>query len=475
MVGGYYGSKAYVFGRGYGHDRIDAKETKTFIGSEWTSRHTILLKDLNYEDIEFRLANGGKDFVILIKDTGETLTVINGALMIGGTIKYQIDEVKFSDGSSMTYAEIKQAGFYGTDGDDTVTLQEGSTFYAENGNDQITGSTGDDVIFGGDGDDILRGYFGNDILDGGAGDDLLLGGSYGNKTYIFGRGYGHDRVDAKESRSTDYGEWTSRHTVLLKDLNYEDIEFRLANGGKDFVIRIKDTGETLTVINGADKIWGSVNAQIDAVKFGDGSSLTYAEIMQNGLYGTDGDDIFTLQEGMVFYGNGGNDNIAGSNSDDIIYGGDGNDTLKGGYGNDVLDGGAGDDYLEGGQGDDTYIFRAGDGNDIINNYDSTIGDDRLKLAGLNAGDLWFEKSGNNLVISLIGMDDSITVNNWYANDYYKIGAIETEASTLSYNQVAQMVQAMAALGAPGAADGGWTDDQRETLNPIVATYWQPRV
>ena len=73
------------------------------------------------------------------------------------------------------------------------------------------------------------------------------------------------------------------------------------------------------------------------------------------------------------------------------------------------------------------------------------------------------------------MDDSITVNNWYANDYYKIGAIETEASTLSYNQVAQMVQAMAALGAPGAADGGWTDDQRETLNPIVATYWQPRV
>ena len=140
-------------------------------------------------------------------------------------------------------------------------------------------------------------------------------------------------------------------------------------------------------MNVADKIWGSVNAQIDAVKFGDGCSLTYAEIMQNGLYGTDGDDIFTLQEGMVFYGNGGNDNIAGSNSDDIIYGGDGNDTLKGGYGNDVLDGGAGDDYLEGGQGDDTYIFRAGDGNDIINNYDSTIGDDRLKLAGLNAGDL----------------------------------------------------------------------------------------
>jgi len=29
--------------------------------------------------------------------------------------------------------------------------------------------------------------------------------------------------------------------------------------------------------------------------------------------------------------------------------------------------------------------------------------------------------------------------------------------------VAQMVQAMAALGSPGAADGGWTDEQREAL------------
>ena len=75
----------------------------------------------------------------------------------------------------------------------------------------------------------------------------------------------------------------------------------------------------------------------------------------------------------------------------------------------------------------------------------------------------------------MGSDDRITINRWYSGGFYQIGLIEAGDSALVYNQVDQMVQAMAALGAPGAADGGWTDEQRDALNPILTTYWQPRV
>lgn len=114
------------------------------------------------------------------------------------------------------------------------------------------------------------------------------------------------------------------------------------------------------------------------------------------------------------------------------------------------------------------------GQDIINNYDAKIGDDILKLKGVNPEQLWFEKAGNNLLIGLVGTDDRVTVNNWYASDYYKIGSIEAGDSALAYTQVAQMVQALAVIGAPGAVDGGWTEEQQQDLNPIVAAYWQPR-
>ena len=213
---------------------------------------------------------------------------------------------------------------------------------------------------------------------------------------------------------------------------------------------------------------------INAVEFGDGTIWERAEYMQH-PYGPEGDDVLTINSPGTLDGKGGNDVINGSAGHDTLYGGAGNDKLYGNAGNDILDGGSGNDHLEGGAGDDTYIFRAGSGQDTINNYDNTIGDDVLKMADIGAETLWFERSGNNLVINLIGTEDKVTVNNWYTNNYFKIGLIEAGDSALVYNQVDQMVQAMAALGAPGAADGNWTDDQREALNPIIASYWQPKV
>ncbi len=98
------------------------------------------------------------------------------------------------------------------------------------------------MLYGGAGDDILYGDYGNDVLDGGAGNDYLLDG-YGKDIYVFGKGYGHDVV-----HPTSYA--GEPGVVRLKGLTADDVEFLLIKGDTyyhDLVIRIKETGETITV------------------------------------------------------------------------------------------------------------------------------------------------------------------------------------------------------------------------------------
>ena len=307
---------------------------------------------------------------------------------------------------------------------------------------------------------------------GGAGSDYIESG-LGDNIFVFGRGYGHDTVKACN------GAVNKHNQVRLLGLGPDEITIRVAERledrwtHQDLVFEIKSTGETMTILQGFS---GGYSYRIQSVEFGDGTVWSWDDIRRSGFHGAWGDDTLALpyNEAAALYGEGGNDFLTGSSYDDALYGGDGDDRIYGGHGDDILDGGSGHDYLEGGYGNDIYIFRAGDGRDTINNYDGSIGDDLLRLADLEAADLWFEKSGNHLVIRLVETDDRITVNNWYAGDYYKIGSIEAGNLALAYDQVGQMIQALAGLGAPGAADGQWTEDQREALVPIINYYWQPR-
>jgi Ca2+-binding RTX toxin-like protein len=150
-------------------------------------------------------------------------------------------------------------------------------------------------------------------------------------------------------------------------------------------IKIKETGETLTVKRGADyynMYW------IHAVEFGDGTVWEREEIFQNGLHGTGGDEILTLHQATSLSAGGGDDAISGSGSDDAIYGEAGDDTLNGNAGNDLLDGGAGNDSLTGGAGNDIYVFGKGYGHDTVDNYATqayAARRDVVRLVGLISG------------------------------------------------------------------------------------------
>ncbi len=119
-----------------------------------------------------------------------------------------------------------------------------SSFWME-GDDTQQGTKFNTHLYGGEGDDKLYGSSGNDVLEGGAGTDYLEGGA-GNDVYVFGKGYGNDAVYAHDNSSS------KRDTVRLAGLTADEVEFmtdRDASSSDHYhlIIRIKETGETLTI------------------------------------------------------------------------------------------------------------------------------------------------------------------------------------------------------------------------------------
>jgi Ca2+-binding RTX toxin-like protein len=182
----------------------------------------------------------------------------------------------------------------------------------------------------------------------------------------------------------------------------------------------------------------------------DGDNIADLGLVRNGSVDVvaSGDVPFaTGQYDTIYLGGTGNDTLAGGAGRDWMSGGGGNDTLSGNAGDDLLMGGAGNDVVQGGGGNDTYVFGLGDGQDIIRNgaVNEVVETDVLQLgAGIRREDLWLERVGGDLRLSVLGTDDSITVNDWFANPAARIDTIETAAGDrLADDMVSDLVQAMA--------------------------------
>ncbi|MCE3006408.1 MAG: hypothetical protein LW853_06210, partial [Rickettsiales bacterium] len=87
----------------------------------------------------------------------------------------------------------------------------------------------------------------------------------------------------------------------------------------------------------------------------------------------------------------------------------------------MLDGGAGVDSLTGGTGNNTYRFGRGDGTDVIEGvYDPTSGKKNvLELkAGVALADLRGARVGDDLVLSIAGTTDSVTLQYFFYSTTY---------------------------------------------------------
>ncbi len=134
---------------------------------------------------------------------------------------------------------------------------------------------------------------------------------------------------------------------------------------------------------------------------------------------------------------GGND-IAGEGND-TVYGDEGNDTLYGQNGNDTLIGGSGSDTLAGGNGEDVYRIGAEDGDDVINNYDTTASRRNDKIIygeGVLVEDISITRSGNDLLISNAKTQQITVISGAYSHEYnqlYNLEFYDEDTAVIDYS------------------------------------------
>lgn len=189
--------------------------------------------------------------------------------------------------------------------------------------------------------------------------------------------------------------------------------------------------------------------------------------------------VVDLVAGSAQNGMGGTDrlsnfeNVTGSAYADKLYGNALDNVLNGGLGNDILDGRGGNDVLIGGAGDDTYLFDLGYGADRIVENDLTVGNTDTVLfgAGVKVQQLWFSRAGDDLVVSLPGTGDRLTVTNWFLGSQYRVEIFQAASGALLRAEAVQaLVDAMAALS-PTVPQAGLTAEQQSALWPAVKTAW----
>jgi Ca2+-binding RTX toxin-like protein len=296
------------------------------------------------------------------------------------------------------------------------------------GAESISAGKSDDIIVGLAGNDTLRGENGNDILDGGAGNDSLLGGE-GNDVYLFGRGSGQDMV-------LNFDTALNKVDVVQFAADIASTDVIISNTENNLVLSIKGTTDKLTIY-GYFQNDGANTYRVEEIRFSDGTVWNVDTVKALALLPTTGNDILrgyatadTINGGDgndtlvgeagddVLNGDNGADRLLGGDGNDVINGGAGNDTLFGDNGNDILDGGIGNDSLLGGEGNDLYLFGRGSGQDTVYNRDTASGKvDVVQFAAdIASTDVIISNTENNLVLSIKGTTDKLTINGYFQND-----------------------------------------------------------
>ena len=127
----------------------------------------------------------------------------------------------------------------------------------------------------------------------------------------------------------------------------------------------------------------------------------------------------------------------------IYVANDDGEALTGTDNNDVLVSGPGDDWLEGGEGNDIYVYEAGGGHDIISNISAGEDDqDELHFGpGISQEDLVFSRNDDDLEITVLIGDGSVTIEDWYKDDRNKLARIVfDDGSVLTREEIEYLVE-----------------------------------
>lgn len=190
------------------------------------------------------------------------------------------------------------------------------------------------------------------------------------------------------------------------------------------------------------------------------------------LLGSQGNDLINgyLGDDQLF-GFAGHDTLNGGAGNDYLSGGNGsgtnsgNDILNGGAGNDTLYGEDGNDFLNGGAGNDSYLYKANQGIDIIDN--SGGGTDVIFFQQIDKTQLTYHKEGQDLIILVDGdLNQQVKVKDHFLSSDLAIDYIvPSDGMMISAQKIATQ---LTALPASDNSDTGG-DSTQTPVNPETPT------
>ena len=339
LIGG-EGDDLFVFGGGKdtifdyspagtgGSDRISINASLTVTGYEIDDNNVIL----NY---------GGGNKLTILDVKGKEITFAGKK----STVEIYADEGVFDEEINSLILAANTAGSFSAAKYSKLITIDGSEV---NNELAINGNQNDNYIIAGKSNTTLNGDDGDDTLVGGEGVDVFIyDNKSGNKTI---QNYSYEDGDVISLGS--------------------DAEISQVTTKKDNVI-LKVGSNTISV--DAEKFSfteGGTTKTYDEGKLISGNSVTLSSdfkgtfsLLENEAYSHISAE---LSENAV--------NLVGDAENNSLIGGKGKDTLNGGDNDDTLNGGASSDVLWGGDGADTFVFIAGEDNDVISDYNFDEGD-----------------------------------------------------------------------------------------------------
>jgi Ca2+-binding RTX toxin-like protein len=431
LVGG-SGNDTYVWNRGDGDDVIDDR------GSYETSRDTLRLEGVAAANVS--LTRSGLDITLVISPS-----VAGGR--DGGTVRLVGIDPDNRDG-------VETIILRDTSWSIESLIARVITQQATAGNDQIVGFSGDDTLRGGRGDDNLSGgegddrYIwsrgdGNDVIDepnwSGGGDTLVLEGVSSSQVRFERAGQDLLVIIAASSTGAgasirlldimNGGSSTGIESVVLSDLrlSLDQVLAGLATTPGDDRIVGTDGDDVLTGGTGNDTLLGGhgndrynwsrgdghdIINEVDPFRSNDRLQLFGVTASKVTLDRSGPDVTLVIAPSAAGRNDGGSVKLIDLRVENIVLDDatwtaadlrarllnmvstSGDDTITGFGDDEILAGGWGNDTLRGNGGGDTYIWRHGDGHDVINgDYD-----DKLILERVSATRVSLERSGQDVTI-----------------------------------------------------------------------------
>jgi hypothetical protein len=133
----------------------------------------------------------------------------------------------------------------------------------------------------------------------------------------------------------------------------------------------------------------------------------------------------------------------------------------------------------GGDGDEIFLgsavglTMAGTGSDRLHVSGDGNADTLSFGSGVAYDQLWFAQSGNDLTISVIGVNRSVTVTDWFSSVADHVGQIQADGGyTLSDQGAQHLVEAMTSFSRPPAGQTTLPPELAANLAPALAANWQ---